>query len=294
MISYEKQKSLVAQGLATVKTEGIFDTFKYARKVMFENLWKEYPDTLYCRGHVYDNRNGKLVQNPPAKSFNYGENGTWLDVDLNSKVKAYKKYNGFMAAATLYEDQLLVSTTGTTNSDYAKLARSKIEELDTDNFFTFVTSWSTNVYEIVDESDPHIVDEKPGVYFLGDTLKDFDSSFHSEFVPFGECIETTLGELFELIKSETHEGYMVYLPSGNTKVPDRLCKIKTPYYKFKKKLMRMHSKNVEKLYVRPEEVLSEFNEYWFHIGLCITGNFPKEQWISMSDQERRKVIESIY
>lgn len=289
MISYERQKHLVKQGLATVKTDGIFDTFKYSRKVMFENLWKQYPDTMHCRGHVYDNRNGNPVQNPPSKSFNYLENGWWSDVPLSTRVLAYKKYNGFMAAATMYEDQLVVSTTGTTNSDYAKLAREKIMKFDAENRKSamVISRNFTNVYEIVDESDPHIVDEKPGVYFLGDSPVYETNHFDNGFLPAGSPIEGTLGDILEIVKSVEHEGFMVW--SG-----DNLCKVKSPYYTFKKKLMRMSAKNVDALYEKPFAVLDSFDQRWFAIGLKIKNIYGRDFWKSLTDQQRRAVIEEIY
>lgn len=296
MITYEQQKALVSQGLATVKTDGIFDTFKYARKVMYENLWQKHPDTMYCRGHVYDNRNGNLVQNPPTKSFNYLENGWWSDVPLDTNIRAYKKYNGFMAAATFYENELVVSTTGTTNSDYAKLAQQKIKEYNDSkvNPLTWVSVGMTNVYEIVDESDPHIVDEKPGVYFLGDSLTREDSKFHSEFMPAGEYIECTLNEILNHVKNETHEGYMVYIPTNNHRIPMEVCKVKTPYYVYKKKLMRMSAKNVDALFEKPFAVLDSFDQRWFAIGMKITDIYGRDFWKSLTDQQRRAVIEEIY
>lgn len=289
MISYERQKHLVKQGLATVKTDGIFDTFKYSRKVMFENLWKQYPDTMHCRGHVYDNRNGNPVQNPPSKSFNYLENGWWNDVPLSTEVRAFKKYNGFMAAATIYEGELVVSTTGTTNSDYAKLAREKIMKFDAENrnFMERIMEGYTNVYEIVDESDPHIVDEKPGVYFLGDSLVDVSGANYTAFYPQGDFIEGTLDDILEIAKSVEHEGYMVW--SGRN-----VCKVKSPYYTFKKKLMRMSDKNVDVLYDKPFYALESFDQKWFTVGMTIKNTQDKEFWKALTDQQRRTIIETIY
>lgn len=289
MISYERQKHLVKQGLATVKTDGIFDTFKYSRKVMFENLWKQYPDTMHCRGHVYDNRNGNPVQNPPSKSFNYLENSWWSDVPLDTRVLAYKKYNGFMAAATMYEGELVVSTTGTTNSDYAKLAREKIMKFDAENRNTsmVISPDFTNVYEIVDESDPHIVDEKPGVYFLGDSPVYETNRFDNGFLPYGDFIEATLGDILEIAKSVEHEGFMVW--SGHN-----VCKVKSPYYIFKKKLMRMSDKNVDILYEKPFYALDSFDQKWFTIGMEIKNNIDKDEWKQATDQQRRIIIEQFY
>ena len=82
MNSYETMQRLVAAKLATVSTNGHLDTFKYARRVMFDYLWDTDPALLECRGITYDNRTGALVVAAPRKSFNYLENGWWKDVPL--------------------------------------------------------------------------------------------------------------------------------------------------------------------------------------------------------------------
>ena len=135
MLTYEQQLDLVQKKLATAKTVGNLTTFKYARRVMYDYLWNDHPELLECRGHTYDNTNGKLVLAAPRKSFNYLENGTWDDVPDDQPVIAYKKFNGFMATASMYNGELVVGTTGTTGSDYAKMARKHIEAFMSSDLF---------------------------------------------------------------------------------------------------------------------------------------------------------------
>lgn len=145
ILTFEQQNDLVNKGLATRKDNGKLSTFKYARKVMFDYLWDKHPELRECRGHTYDSTNGNLVVAAPTKTFNYLENNTWKHVDTNIKIEAYKKYNGFMATLSFYENEIVVGTTGTTDSEYAKLARHEIlkkyPEADVKNWnngFTFL------------------------------------------------------------------------------------------------------------------------------------------------------------
>lgn len=53
------------------------------------------------------------------------ENGT--KVERDKEVVAVRKMNGFLAVVSLYKDEMLVSTTGTLDSDFAVLARQFIK-----------------------------------------------------------------------------------------------------------------------------------------------------------------------
>ena len=292
MNTYEQQLDLVSRGLAIKKTDGIFDTFKYSRKVMYDYLWDKEPLTMECRGHVYDNRNGKLVQAAPRKSFNYLENGWWSDVELSQDVIMYKKINGFMACATIHEDRLVVSTTGSTTSEYAKWAKQAI--LNENNYsFAFFSENDTTLFEIVLSQDPHIVDEPCGVYLLGFRTKD-----DGHFIPIADkhhYLQMELGDALEFVSLDRGEGYMVYkvdeLGSIDT---NNCCKLKTPYYVQKKKLMRQNKNNTELMYNKPEEILSNFSEDWKQVIYKITKSVDKDHWLSMTDQQRRVIIEEIY
>ena len=292
MNTYEQQLDLVSRGLAIKKTDGIFDTFKYSRKVMYDYLWDKEPLTMECRGHVYDNRNGKLVQAAPRKSFNYLENGWWSDVELSQDVIMYKKINGFMACATIHEDRLVVSTTGSTTSEYAKWAKQAI--LNENNYsFAFFSENDTTLFEIVLSQDPHIVDEPCGVYLLGFRTKD-----DGHFIPIADkhhYLQMELGDALEFVSLDRGEGYMVYkvdeLGSIDT---NNCCKLKTPYYVQKKKLMRQNKNNTELMYNKPQEILSNFSEDWKQVIYKITKSVDKDHWLSMTDQQRRVIIEEIY
>lgn len=273
--SLDYVRDLVKDKLAVEKIDGDLSTFKYARKVHFDNLWDKIPYMKEIRGIVYDNRTGELVQAPPQKSFNYLERGYWKDVPLDTPVTAYKKYNGFMACATLHKGELVVSTTGTTNSDYAKWARETLQFEDESE------RW-TDLYEIILAEDPHIVKETLGAVWLGSRCK-----ANGVFIPNGEGIRGTLNFVIKELQNVKHEGFMVYDKQGNC------CKLKSPYYLGKKFIMRSNAQLVESMY-NPNQIMkytANLDARWVPVVRKITCDISKEHWLQLTDQGRRAIIE---
>ena len=132
--------------------------------MFWSNLWHLDDRILECRGTVVDEDNNVVVL-PFKKVFNYGENG--VTVDPEREVIIPEKINGFMAAATMTEEYgLIVSTTGTLDSEYATLARKHLQHLD-NNPYIGLPYGETYLFEICDKSDPHIVEEKEGAWLIG-------------------------------------------------------------------------------------------------------------------------------
>lgn len=275
----EYVRGLVSQKLAVEKIDGNLSTFKYARKVHFGNLWDKVPYMKEIRGIVYDNQTGELVQAPPQKSFNYLENGHWNDVPLDTPVTAYKKYNGFMACATMHKGELVVSTTGTTNSDYAKWAR---EEISKTPHSKYLSAFETDLFEIIVPQDPHIISEDFGAIALG-----IRNRYHGRFEAVGTEICTTVNDLLKIIQDVKHEGFMVYTHEG------RCCKLKSPYYLGKKFIMRSNAQMVESMYNADQGLRysSKLDARWVPVVRKITCDVPKEQWLQLTDQQRRGIIE---
>jgi hypothetical protein len=197
-----------------------------------------------------------------------------------------------MACATIHQDQLVVSTTGSTTSEYAKWAKQAI--LNENNYsFAFFSENDTTLFEIVLPQDPHIVDEPCGVYLLGFRTKD-----DGYFIPIADkhhYLEMELGDALEFVSSDRGEGYMVYKMNDARNIDaNNCCKLKTPYYVQKKKLMRQNKNNTELMYNKPEEILSNFSEDWKQVIYKITKSVDKDHWLSMTDQQRRVIIEEIY
>lgn len=284
ILTFDEQTSLVDKKLATVSKNGNLWTFKYARKVMFDYLWDKHPELKECRGHTYDAYRKQIVLVTPTKSFNYLEKDTWKDKSLQDEVWMYKKYNGFMASATVYKNEVLVGTTGSTKSDFAEVAKKHIMQslpelpLSKANNFTWL-------FEIIDENDPHIVDEgEPRAVYLGGRV------LGKPFYPVGDKISCTLTDALELSKTDKGEGWMVYNPEDMSD----MCKLKTDYYVGKKKLMRLSKRNSELMYNQARTIENQLPERWKFVVDRILKEFSLEQWLQLQEQQRRVYLESIY
>lgn len=277
---------LVNKGLATVSINDELSTFKYHRKVMYENLWSTEPLLLECRGITFNNQTGELVALPFRKSFNYLENGNWKDISLDSKVILFPKINGFMACATLYNKDILMSTTGSTKSPYAELAKKLFKEYHDGSLMYFNKSY---LFEIVDKSDPHIINEEEGVHFLGSRNLETGN-----FTPnTRNSIYCSLDEALRLQKEDRCEGYMMYLENDLDWLNP--CKLKTDYYTGKKKLMRMPKNKVHEMYKDMSSlsrVQNSLPNLYKDIPLYIIHRYTMQEWIDLPEQDRRVFIES--
>lgn len=282
---YETQMLLVQRGLAVMKNDGKYTTFKYHRRAMYEYLWGNIPELLECRGHVYSNETKELVQASPRKSFNYLERGHWDAVPLDTKVEVYKKINGYLACATLHNGELVVSTTGSTTSEYAQWAKELIVK-DYALYNMIIDKDATVLFEVVVPQDPHIVEERMGLHLLGIREK-ASGKFH----PSGRAGLMTLAEAIALAETDRGEGFMVYRADCAEKTAP--CKLKTPYYVGKKKLMRMTAKNVKAMYDNPVHSSLALPAMWQGVSSTITTTFSYASWLSKNDQERRVFLEEL-
>ena len=287
--TYEEMQELVKQGLAKVSTNGNLDTFKYAKKVMFENLWDKHSQLYECRGSTYDNRTGELVVASPRKCFNYGENNCGSELHPDTLVSVFKKYNGFLACVSVHEGKFLVSTTGSTKSDFVKMAEEVF--LQSDEHFTehFIDPAEihhnyTLYYEIIHSNDPHIVDEgEQTAIFLGGRNK--CGGFYPNW---GTHVGgMTFAESQEFALTDRGEGVMIYKIGDYSKA----IKLKTPYYVGKKKLMRATAKKVQEMYRNPQDYAKILPEMWKDVPAKIVASVDQEIWTQATDQQRRAVIE---
>jgi len=219
---------------------GLF-VMKYDRKVFYKNLWNTDEDLMEARGHVLDGQ-GVVVIRPFTKIFNFGENNTIIHRD--DECIAIRKVNGFMAAATYVPKvgKVVVSTTGSLDSDFVKMAEEYINEKFKGflrDSFIHEGRTVTYMFEIVHPNDPHIVKEKIGAYLIGYRMVDDDSPYSTDAIKehtldfiARECgflrpewKTAIFGDIMIEAKSCQHEGFVVYsLDSGVA------LKIKSPYY----------------------------------------------------------------
>ena len=262
---------------------------KYKHKVFYDNLWT--PELCEMRGLVVD-RDWNVIVRPFTKIFNYQENGTILP---NEKpVLWVRKVNGFMAGLTIDVNHgVLVSTTGSLDSDFVTLAKAYLEPvLEKVNLRRYMTY----LFEIVDPTDPHIIEEKTGAYLIGgrDTYSGVEMSVRElDYMAtqmgvmrpeWGYC---TFGDLLKKTKECKHEGFVVRDTLSNNE--QLIMKLKSPHYLIKKFLSR----------VRPQKLTSEwiknnkqnFDEEFFPILDYIVEN---NVFFTELDQEGRKAFIELF
>jgi hypothetical protein len=261
--------------------EGIY-VLKYSKRVFWENLWNKLLEE--CRGTIVD-ADFNVVSRPFTKIYNYGVEDKAPVLDLYTEVDAYRKVNGFMVAVTWHNNDILVSTTGSTDSDYVKMAR---ELIDVESYRKVCREWynTTFMFECVHHNDPHIIPEKEGMYLIGYRAKSWDDSpvnpnpklLRMLAMDFGtlpvEHHRTRVGWLMEQVKGARHEGFVFYTNEGVS------AKIKSPYYLVKKWVAR--NPKTDKLMTNAfKEVVDE--EYYPLID-AIRANIT--EYTAMSEQER--------
>tara|TARA_R110000851_G_scaffold250400_2_gene402874 strand:+ start:1577 stop:2479 length:903 start_codon:yes stop_codon:yes gene_type:complete len=289
---------LVEKGLVRKKTytEGRFkglSILKYHRKVFYDNLWHLDDRLLDCRGTVVDEDNNVIVL-PFKKIFNVGENYT--NVPDEALVECPVKLNGFMGAVTLTKDYgLICSTTGSLDSDFSLLVEKWVNKLGKEELICGITY----LFEVCDESDPHIVKEEEGIYLIGARWHDdgrllrecgldtMSLRLGCKRVPAKVC---TFKEIKEELKTVTHEGFMVRdLVTGNT-----LTKLKSPHYLSTKCLMRLGKKNIDILFRNTHLFKRRVDEEFYPIVDKIAKRFDRESWGNYTEQQRRVFIEGYF
>lgn len=268
--------------LVTMKPAGD-DMFvlKYKRKVFYDNLWNRFLEE--CRGTIVDS-NFDVVTRPFTKIYNFRVEKKSPKLSDDTVVTAYRKVNGFMVAATWHNDKLLVSTTGSTDSPFVELARSK---MDLDQYAKVCKDWSrvTLMFECVHEDDPHIVPEEVGMYLLGYREKTWDSvlrtdphELHSIASELGcrvpEHKTLSVGQLMEDLKDVKHEGFVFYTKDGQS------AKVKSPHYLVSKFVAR--NPRTDKL-MKPD-VKKFVDEEYYDLIDHIQSNI--EEFTAMNEQAR--------
>lgn len=309
LIDTQEIRRLVKDGLVSEKIFSDYPDlrmYKYKNKVFFKNLWNTSNMLTECRGLVLD-KSGNVVVLPFEKVFNYKENGT--KISKSSVVKIVEKKNGFFAAASAYDGDVLVSTTGSLDSPFTKMAR---EMLDIDSVKAGLVGMSeslglkgTMMFEICHPDDPHIVAEESGVYLIGFRCHDsglllseevLDRLAYACNMEAGKTVlmrpnhsYCTFRQALKKVKDCKHEGYMVY-KKGSTKA----LKLKSPHYLTKKFLMRMSEKKSYDMIYETEKFKESIDEEFYGVVDYIAKSFLHSMWVRKTDQERREIIEKYF
>ena len=246
MFKDELKEYVETSGLVNMKEagEGIY-VLKYKKKVFYDNLWNEY--IAECRGTIVD-ADFNIVSYPFTKIYNLGIEKAAPVLAADTKVTAYRKVNGFMVACTWWKGDVLVSTTGSTDSDYVRMAKEMmLSHMSWEDWQLGFTKTDmdgmTVMFEAVHRLDPHIIPEKEGLHLLGyrenvwgskvgynpEVLDAMAYMFNCHKV---EHFSTTVGELKQMAKVCKHEGFVAYTEDGTS------FKIKSPYYLIQKALAR--------------------------------------------------------
>lgn len=299
MFKEELKKYVAESGLVNMRPAGpgIY-VLKYKKKVFYDNLWNEY--IAECRGSIVD-ADFNLVSYPFTKIYNYGIEKEAPVLSDDTEIIAYRKVNGFMVACTWHAGDVLVSTTGSTDSDYVAMAKEMmLTHMDwTDWQLAFNTSDMDNLtvmFECVHPNDPHIIPEKPGMYVLGirdnswrsrighssGTLELMGKVFNC-YVP--EVYRVNLGELKAMVRECKHEGFVFYTQDGVS------AKIKSPYYLTSKWVAR--NPRTDKLVDLNKDIKHNIDEEYY--GLIDAIRLNIEAYTAMNEQERlewvRKYLE---
>lgn len=275
---------------------------KYKNKCFYENIWNCYIET--CRGKVID-KDYNIIVNPFEKIYNYGIELNAPVLNDDEPILALRKFNGYMAAVSKYRGEIIVSSTGSLDSTYVNLAREMIlARTKKSEYFEGITT----LYEIVHSSDPHIIPEEEGIYYIGQrdnnvnskvwynvTIKfnwmfNKESFYNSEiddgyscnrnvFVP--KVNFTTLGKLKEHVKDVKHEGFVFYTLDG------KCAKIKSPYYLTNKFLVR---KSPEKLIdiLKADNYKKYIKEEFYTLCKNLKENI--KEFSAMNEQDRLQYI----
>lgn len=259
--------------------DGIF-VLKYKKAVFFDNLWNDFLEE--CRGTIVD-EDFNIVSRPFTKIYNYGVEAKAPKLSDNTEITALRKVNGFMVAMTWHNGDILVSTTGSTDSDYVNMAKEYINDS-----FRSVLSCApdfTFMFECVHPNDPHIIPEEAGLYFIGFRVKAWDGKLYYQrhtLEPLGkelgcrpvEIFCTTVGELVALSKTVKHEGFVFYTEDGVS------AKIKSPHYLVSKFVAR--NPRTDKL--MRKDVKQSMDEEYYPLIDAIQADIVK--YTELSEQDR--------
>ena len=269
--------------------DGIF-VLKYRKSVFYDNLWNDFLEE--CRGTIVDS-DFNVVSRPFTKIYNYGVEAKAPVLADDVEVTAYRKANGFMCAMTWYKNDILVSTTGSTDNDYVNYAKEMmLKHMCWEDWVLAIGSNEgfTFMFECVHPNDPHIIVEKTGMYFLGWRENAWESVVHgfdcdSVWKIFAqdtvkchpvESYRMTVGELVAESKRVKHEGFVFYTADGVS------AKIKSPYYLTSKWVAR--NPRTDKLVNMEADIKKNLDEEYYPLVDAIRANIV--EYTALDEQAR--------
>jgi len=302
---YNSLNNLVTKKLAVKNSKDGLTIYKYSKKVFFDNLWNEDSTLLKARGIVLG-IDGKIVQHPFDKVFNYSENGAGLNISNEEEIIYVEKLNGFLGNIGLnpYNKKLLVSTTGSLDSQFVDYIKDFVDSKTQGKLLKFFSKNKVTLsFEVIHPEDPHIIkyEEKDyGLHLIGVRgLGENDKTYTEEKI---DIIAKELGfkrpnwgklkfcELKDIVKSSKIEGYMV---RKNNKDQDYILKFKTPHYLSIKFLGRMGDSKIKFMFANKEKFKMSIDEEFYPIVDQIIFTFTLEEFLNMDNEEKISYIQKI-
>lgn len=133
-----KLGSHIADGYISVRHHPQFPQlviYNYTAKTQYDGLWDEL--TTQCRGLIVDNDTGEIVARPVQKFYNYGDTER-IDFNLDGSVEVTEKMDGSMITVSLWNENVIVASRGSFESDHAYWARDLIGDFYPMKDFTYV------------------------------------------------------------------------------------------------------------------------------------------------------------
>lgn len=290
--------------LVSIKEQKGYKVLKYKSKVFYNNLWDKHPILKECRGMVLDVENN-IVAWPFTKVFNIGENGTKFP---ELPFCLVDKKNGFLGVLSIGTDgEFLFSTTGSLESEFVDMWREYFRWFTNEKAITLLKPYMRRnfikslMFEVCHQDDPHIVKETHGIYLIGARTEFGNMLSEKELDYMRDSITNAWKrpnstwiynhkQADELLKNCQHEGFMVRDSEGNI-----VAKYKSKNYLRRKLLARCSENKIALLYNMGIEELFEvgLEEEFVQIVTELRYRYTAEQWASMSQAERLKVLDNL-
>lgn len=286
----ELQEYVQTSNLVSMKPAGAgIYVLKYKKKVFYDDLWNDYLEE--CRGTIVD-EDFNVVSRPFTKIYNYGIEAKAPVISDDTKVTAFRKVNGFMVAMTWYNGDVLISTTGSTDSEFVNMAKEMmLKHMPWADWQMALGNTEclgmTFMFECCHPSDRHIVPEEEGMYILGYRESNWESKvghdpfFLKELAEMFKChcpesTTTNMVRLKEMAKECQHEGYVFYTDDGQS------AKIKSPYYLTSKWVAR--NPRTDKLVNLQNDIKKNLDEEYYPLVDAIRENIV--EYTAMDEQTR--------
>lgn len=189
--------------------------WKYTNKTVYDGAWDEI--TLKCRGLVTD-LEGNQVNDCAPKFFNWNEERGKYVCDFKNDFRVYEKLDGSLIQVFMWEGQLIVTSSGSFDSDHAYWAK---EVLDRDYPDVSFDGGLTYIFELTGKRNRIVVNYDHDLKLTLLTVRDRDGDLPLRgFTEFERVKTVDLGikkwkDLKSLPEIENEEGYVIRFENGN-------------------------------------------------------------------------------